>query len=329
MTIRHEALLRGAKNLLAFSGGTDSTALYHILKDKDIDFDIAIVAYNIRDEAKDELDFAKLLAKQDNKKIYILEAKLKKSNLELNARNIRYNFFDKIILENSYEYLITAHQLNDKLEWFLMQLSKGAGIVELYGFLDISKTQKYDIVRPLIELSKKSILEYLKAHSIKYFYDTSNSDTKYKRNYFRHNYSDKLIDEFEDGIRNSFKYIKEDIKTLPTNKSIKIKHLNIAISSGIDNIDIRYIDKTLKELGVLISAKQRTEIIRTKDCVVSAKFAVCFTEDKIFIAPFIKHKLNKKQKELFRINKIPPKIRAYITKYNIDITLLNTTKEII
>jgi tRNA(Ile)-lysidine synthase len=327
MKIRHEMLLGGAKNLLAFSGGVDSTALYHLLKNKNIDFDIAIVNYNARVEAKDELEYAKFLAKRDNKEIYTLDVKLQDSNFEINARDIRYQFFHKTILDNGYRHLITAHQLNDKLEWFLMQLSKGAGIVELYGFLDIDNRDGYDIVRPMIDISKKTILKYLKSNSIKYFYDKTNSDLKHKRNYFRDKYSDSLIDEFESGIKRSFLYIKEDIDSiykkqtsrLLEQKMLEIEDLSIIVSSGSENIDIRFIDKKVKQLGVLMSARQREEVLKTKNCVISGKIAICYSGDRIFIAPFIEYKLNKQQKELYRINKIPPKIRAYIAKYDIDI----------
>ena len=138
MIIKHEELLKKSKNLLAFSGGVDSSALYHILKEKNIDFDMALVFYNTREEAKQEREHAHRLAKRDNKKVYLLDVKLEETNFESEARRARYDFFKKSIKEGGYDNLLTAHQLNDKLEWFLMQLSKGAGTSELYGFLDIS-----------------------------------------------------------------------------------------------------------------------------------------------------------------------------------------------
>ena len=129
--------IKESKNLLAFSAGIDSTALFFLLLEQNIDFDITIVNYNIREESKEELQYAKDLALKYKKKIFYKEVHLEsKSNFEKIARDIRYDFFKQIIKENLYNTLLTGHQLNDKLEWFLMQLTKGAGLVELIAFKD-------------------------------------------------------------------------------------------------------------------------------------------------------------------------------------------------
>ena len=119
--------LIGKKNLLAFSAGVDSTALFFLLLREKIFFNIAIIDYNIRSQSKDEVLYAKQLALEYNKRCYVKEeVSMLSSNFENNAREVRYNYFDEIILRDSYDNLITAHQLNDKLEWFLMQFTKGA-----------------------------------------------------------------------------------------------------------------------------------------------------------------------------------------------------------
>ena len=119
-----------AKNLLAFSGGVDSSALFFWLMEKNIEFDIAIVNYHTRETSDLEVEYAKKLAKKYNKKIFIKDCFLKKFS-EKKARECRYKFFEEIIKQHNYHTLILAHQLNDRLEWFLMQLSKGAGLPEL------------------------------------------------------------------------------------------------------------------------------------------------------------------------------------------------------
>ena len=117
--------IRNQKNLLAFSAGVDSSALFFLLLENNVPFDIAIVNYNLRAQSKEEISYAKELSHTYKKEIFIYETKLdSNSNFEKNARDIRYAFFEKIIKEHHYANLITAHQLNDKLEWFMMQLSK-------------------------------------------------------------------------------------------------------------------------------------------------------------------------------------------------------------
>jgi len=303
------------KNLLAFSAGVDSTALFFILLEKNIPFDIAIVNYNIRKESKDELLYAKKLALKYKKNIFIKEVKIEnQSNFEKKAREIRYSFFEEIINKNSYESLITAHQLNDKLEWFLMQLSKGAGLTELLSFEERVKKDKYQILKPLINISKSKLLEYLEKKDISYFIDKSNFDEKYKRNYFRKNFSNQFIEEFEDGIRHSFSYLEKDLESLNINNKPLFQEEKLEIfKSLIDgNLNIRIIDKSLKQRGFLLSSAQREEILKQKEIVVSHKISISITEKLIYIAPYSKEEMPKKFKEKCRIKKIPKNIRPYI-----------------
>lgn len=310
-----------SKNLLAFSAGVDSCALFLLLKQNNIDFDIAIVNYNLREQAKEEVLYAKKLAKEYKKKIYILDTKVEDSNFEKKARDIRYRFFEDLIQKYKYSNLFTAHQLNDKLEWFLMQLSKGSGIFELLGLEEFEQRDKYSISRPLLNISKNELENYLKRYNFKYFVDESNFDEKYKRNYFRHNFSNKFLEEFEDGVKNSFSYLQKDLNSLNSNIQTKktIHNLEIFNNLNDDNLNIRIIDKSLKKRGVLISSKTRKEILSKKELVISHKISISITKDKIFIAPFIDVKMEKRFKENCRINKIPKNIRPYLFKENIDL----------
>ena len=89
-----------SKNLLAFSAGIDSTALFFILLENNIEFDIAIVNYNLREQSKIEVQYAKDLAKKYNKKCFIKDVKSENiSNFEKEARDIRYKFFNELINE--------------------------------------------------------------------------------------------------------------------------------------------------------------------------------------------------------------------------------------
>ena len=83
-------------NLLAFSHGIDSTALFYILDEAGIKFDLAMVDYNVREQSKNEIKSAKELADKFGKKIYTKSVFLDKSNFEKNAREVRYEFFGEI-----------------------------------------------------------------------------------------------------------------------------------------------------------------------------------------------------------------------------------------
>jgi tRNA(Ile)-lysidine synthase len=306
-------LLENNKNLLAFSAGIDSTALFFILEDNNIEFDIAIVDYGLRAQSKDEVAYAKELANRYDKECYIYEATLDSSNFEANARKIRYNFFEELIKEYNYTTLLTAHQLNDKLEWFLMQFCKGAGAVELIGLQESDDRDDYKLLRPLLEYSKDELQSYLDKRDKKYFIDESNQDTKYKRNLFRHKYANEMLKEYKDGIKNSFRYIQNDIDSLDKIKILyQEKELYILQYHKDHNLLIKMIDKIVKKLGYLLSKAQKDEILANKESVVGGKIAISFTDTKVYIAPYQKIVMDKKQKELFRIHKVPPKIRGYL-----------------
>ena len=150
---------------------------FFLLLDNNIPFDIAIVDYKQRKQAIKEINYAKNLAKIYNKKCFLSSYSYDKFS-EKKARDFRYKFFDDIILLNSYDSLITAHQLNDKVEWFFMQFSKGAGLNELIGLEHISHRKNYIVHKPLLDISKDELLTYLELKNIKYFIDETNMDNK-------------------------------------------------------------------------------------------------------------------------------------------------------
>ena len=316
------SVIRNQKNLLAFSAGVDSSALFFLLLEQSIPFDIAIVNYNLRVQSKDEVFYAKNLASKYKKNIFLKETKIENiSNFEKNARDIRYKFFDEIILENSYENLITAHQLNDKLEWFMMQLSKGAGLVELIGFNEFEQKENYKIYKPLLNITKKKLENYLKINNHKYFVDQSNFDEKYKRNYFRHTFSNKFLENFSSGVKKSFEYLQIDLDSLNIqNIPIKkIKELEIFLNQNDDNLNIRTIDLSLKKRGFLLTSAQRNEILKQKEITISHKINISIQQNHIWIAPICSEFIEKKYKELYRINKIPKNIRTYIFREKIEL----------
>ncbi|MDX1810070.1 MAG: tRNA lysidine(34) synthetase TilS [Sulfurospirillaceae bacterium] len=321
----HDAViksLKNGKNLLAFSGGVDSSALFFILRSYEVEFDLAIVDYNIREQSKEEVEYAGQLCSTYGKTMFLHNCKLDDSNFESNARVERYDFFEKIIKENNYTNLITAHHLNDKVEWLLMQFAKGSGLVEMLGFDKVQERDGYSIIRPLSNISKKELQNFLDINKIQYFIDKSNTSDKYTRNKIRSKYANDFVDEFEKGIVRSFEYLRNDVNLLTSENNINVKDLYICKREPEDLKNIRQIDKLLKKLGVLMSHTQRDEVLKTKDCVVSHKIVVAFSDDLIFISPFVQKSMPKIFKESCRIHKIPTKIRPYIYSEDIDVVTL-------
>ncbi len=304
-------ILKNKKNLLAFSHGSDSSALFFMLLKHNINFDLVFINYKIRLNSDKEEQSAKKLAEKYNKQIFIKIAPKIEKNFEANARSLRYEFFDEICQKYHYDNLILAHNLNDKFEWFLMQLSKGAGFVELLGFKDVEQRENFTIIRPLLNTSKNEIMNFLKQENIEYFNDESNQNEKYFRNYIRMNYANNFLLEFENGVRNTFKYLEKDLLFFENKFEI---FYGIYICFKHESI----IAKCFKHLGILLSAKQRIEALK-HDGVISHKVAIVYIKNKALIFPFIAcEKIPKEFKEIYRKAKIPKLLRAYLYKNHID-----------
>ena len=305
--------LKVKKNLLAFSAGGDSTALFFLLLENGVSFDIAIVDYGIRQQSKEEVSYAKELAKTYNLKCYIHQASHITNNFEKNAREIRYDFFTKIIKTNSYETLLTAHHLGDRFEWMLMQFCKGAGCVEMAGMKQEEKRDFFTLFRPLLQLDKSELLEYLNLKNIKYFEDETNQDESIKRNFFRHNYTKELLEKHLNGIKKSFSYIDEDRAILIPD--VEVSHIGLLSyfkNQNSPRVNIFYIDKILKEKGYMVSQKEREILKSQKTFVVGRKFVVNQDKNYIFIIPYLDAKaIPKEFKEICRELKIEPKLRYF------------------
>jgi len=323
------------KYLLACSGGVDSIALFHLMLKHKLKFEVASVNYNFREAAIDEINNVRNICIENNIKFHLYEnTKSIENNTENQAREIRYSFFKKLMDTSKYKALVTGHNLNDKVEWFLMQFTKGAGISELTGMELTGHSFGFNTIKPLIEVERTDIENFLISNKIKHFHDSTNADSSYhpidnpigiRRNYFRHNFASKLTHEFQDGIKRSFSILKEEVKELEKEFNIKqlgnCKAYKIELNKGATNVIVlKSIDKTLKKyFKHVLTTEQRLEITKQKDTgIVLNDIAIGFSENTVFITPYITTvKLDKRNKDSFRKAKIPPKNRGYFQTHNI------------
>ncbi|MFT5836496.1 MAG: tRNA(Ile)-lysidine synthase [Sulfurimonas sp.] len=310
-------VLKNKKNLLAFSGGADSTALFFLLLEQNINFDIAIVNYNQRQQSIQEVDYAKELASKYNLECHTRIATKISKNFESKAREIRYDFFQELISSHSYKNLLTAHHLGDRFEWMLMQLCKGAGCAEIAGMQKVQARDSYTLVRPLLHLDKQELYAYLDKEKRKYFEDETNLDEEIKRNSFRHNYSNPLLNNYLKGIKKSFEYIDEDRQTLiPEAQIHHIQDLSYFKSLKNTRADIYIVDKILKSKLYMLSAKERELLKESKSLVVGRKFIVSMNGDFVFIVAYSKDtskiNMSREFKDKCRILKIEPKLRPFL-----------------
>ena len=321
LTKENISLLQSSKNLLAFSAGVDSSALFFLLLEHKIKFDIALVNYALREQSDEEEAYALALAKEYGLKAYTIKAPHFENNFEKNARDFRYAFFDELMEKHEYHNLLTAHQLNDQLEWFLMRLTKGAGTVELLGLEHVSERKNYKLFRPLLRYSKDELLHYLEVHKHKYFVDESNHSQKYERNQFRAKFSNELIEEYAEGIKRSFDYLEEDKKVLSTGYEVIYHEKELyVLAYERKELIVRIVDKYLKKLGYLLSGKQREELKKENSLVFGNLWAVEVGDEYIYIAPYRTSAMPKKFKEACRQLKIPSKVRPYLNEETMELT---------
>ncbi|MCR4421389.1 MAG: tRNA lysidine(34) synthetase TilS [Spirochaetales bacterium] len=205
---------------VALSMGSDSMALFYILLKlkKKYGFDLSACHLNhgIREESDlEQKAFIELMNQvgiqyyTDNLKI---PNEIKKSNksFELWARNERLKFYEraKEILKS--DYIATAHNKDDIIETFFLNLFRGTGLV---GASSIKPMRSY-LIRPVIEISKKELKEYLIYNNIKFFEDKTNSDNKINRNYIRNIVIENIYNRFTNSSKSIFNFIKEINSTL-------------------------------------------------------------------------------------------------------------------
>ncbi|MGZ8548032.1 MAG: tRNA lysidine(34) synthetase TilS [Sulfuricurvum sp.] len=310
----HLNLLQEGKVLLAFSGGVDSTALFHLLLENHIAFDIAHVNYHTRPTSDDEAQNAQNLSLTHDIECFVHSVHLSGSNFEHRAREERYRFFEYLMKKHGYTYLLTAHQLNDRLEWMLMQLCRGSGLPELLGIRSRDQKEGFTLLRPLLEWDRQEIEAYLSTHHLAHFIDESNSDEHYTRNRFRHRHSTPLMREHAQGLRRSFRYLEEDNDSLIENVDfVACEELYYAKNPLSIRSLIYGIDKVFKSLGTVMSAKERENLKKEKGCVIGRKYSVWIDAEYTFVSPYIPNVvMDKGFREECRKLKIEAKLRGYL-----------------
>jgi len=176
-----------SKLLVAVSGGIDSMVLLQLLSKTNHHLAVAHCNYQLREEADLETKLVKRICLQIGIPIHItkFDTKQKVANsnqsLQMVARDLRYDFFQKLCDEHRYDFVAMAHHADDNLETILLNFTKGTGI---RGMIGISQKNE-NIIRPLLNFTKAEIEQYATNHSIDFLEDKSNHESDYQRNFIR------------------------------------------------------------------------------------------------------------------------------------------------
>jgi len=192
---------------VAVSGGGDSVALFHILKEcaSQIPLQklgIIHVNHHLRGkESNGDAELVKKLACHAVVDFYCkdLRPPFASSGLEEWGRKERYAFFSQIIEKNGFDYIATGHTADDQAETVLLRLMRGCG---LKGLCAIAPTRNDGIIRPLLTISRSRLRDFLAQEKIDFTEDSSNKDLRFKRNWVRHELLARMVEQFPQTVLN-------------------------------------------------------------------------------------------------------------------------------
>ncbi len=249
------------KILLAISGGVDSMVMGQLFHAAGFNFGIAHCNFQLRGAESDkDAVLVKEIAEKWEVPFHsiefdtIAESEKQRKSKELMARDLRYEWFAKILQEFDYQYVATAHHLNDSLETLLYNLAKGTGIRGLHGI----PVKNGRTIRPLSFMSRNDILTFAKDYQVEFREDVSNQSLEHNRNLIRHKVVPPLK-EINPSLERTF---ARTLKQLKETEQLYLWAINeqkknmILEEDGLLKIDVNALKKAVSKTSVLF------EIIR-------------------------------------------------------------------
>lgn len=282
--------------IVGVSGGPDSMCLVDVLQKiankSSVTIVIAHVNYGLR--GSDSLADERLVKKYAKKYNIICEVLTCDDSLEGSEnewRNIRYDFFKKILLKHGATKIAVAHTKNDQAETILGHLLRGSGLQGLSGMRQSSED---NIIRPLLTVLREDVLEYCHKYDIAYNFDKTNEDTTFMRNRLRKklipelvkSYNPKIIDTLAstatiiaddqnllESLQEEFWNTKKKDKNItfsaskfllkhPSEQRLALRTMIGQLRGTLVDIESNFIEELRK---VISSTKNKHQVIHTKD----------------------------------------------------------------
>lgn len=206
---RYKMFEPGERVVVAVSGGPDSMALLHILKQLNmqlcLNLAVAHVDHRLRKDSASDLRFVRNAARSLEIPFYSRTLNWKKikkrGSLEDFLRKLRYDFLFGVAKKIRATKIAVGHIQDDQAETVLMRILRGSGLQGLSAILPKRKVGAYDMVRPLIEVSRKEIMDYLEKNKIPYRIDHTNFQDDFLRNEVRHHLMPILEQSYNPNIK--------------------------------------------------------------------------------------------------------------------------------
>lgn len=180
---------QGDRVLAAVSGGADSMVMLHLLKEAGVLGGVAHINYRLRgDDSELDEQLVEQTAAEMKVPFFIRRQERGweeacQDSLQMEARKIRYNWFAELLDEHLFNFVATAHHLDDQAENILLQVSKGMNFT---GFMGIAEKHGR-VIRPMLFALRQEILNHAIKNGVHWREDQSNQTDDYQRNFIRNN----------------------------------------------------------------------------------------------------------------------------------------------
>ncbi len=261
----------GARVLVGYSGGADSTCLLHLLKEAGIEVVAAHLHHGQRPEADQELRLCEAFCQELGVEFVSGRADVPrmaqdlKMGLEEAGRHARYGFFTQASGRLECSLIATAHTRSDLVETVLLNLARGSGMSGLAGI----PQQRGNIVRPLLAFSRTQTRDYCDEHGFWYHDDPANTDMTFARARIRHRVLPDLhainesadagiarlaeiVDE-EDRFLNGMAAAALEQSELPLNGELKF--LTLDIEASFDRLKLAHLPPVLFKRSIRLATE--------------------------------------------------------------------------
>lgn len=267
--IRENLIEKHDKILIGLSGGADSVFLLNILiqLQRDLDFEIYTchINHSYRDTALRDENFSRKISEENNIQFFSKKVDMKQYSIdnsismEDSGRILRYKCFNEILKSEDFNKIAVAHHLDDQVETFFLHLFRGSGIDGLCGI----QYQNKNIIRPLLDVSKSEILNYLDENDIDYVTDETNFVADVQRNKIRLEMLPYIQENFNSSISESIyrtvNILKDSKEIIDDVTNFKYKKL-VNQENGEYFIDVNLFEREKKSVKRNIIRKLLIEL---------------------------------------------------------------------
>jgi tRNA(Ile)-lysidine synthase len=209
---QHKLLNEHDRLLLGVSGGVDSMVLLHLFQQLPYSIAVAHVNFGLRGvESDEDEEFVVEYCQKHNIKAFtynvdtLAYVNSSKVSIQMAARTLRYNWFEKLKIEHQFKHLLTAHHSDDSVETIFINILRGTGISGLKGI-----TSNENAIRPLLSFTRAEIIDYANSVNLVWREDSSNAKEDYLRNKLRHSIL-PMFDSINDTWRQKLVQLSDDI----------------------------------------------------------------------------------------------------------------------